>query len=292
MTEATTAGPDLDHLSSLYQLEEQEGWRLFRNHLKISEGFSFLPIFAPDDWGVALLRREAGRLLESPESMRRAVFDPAAPPRKSRRYPPQPSGNRIRGPNDLGRRRPWNTPSSCWLETKPGATLSPGSTAIATPFSRPFPAPSSSPDQSAFSQSSEKPRLTCGRSVPPSFASKRPAPPEPPWSYCQWTSESGLNRARIGIRETRTKPSPKRNASAGSRGRELLLAELLRRAGRQAVGKLKWDLSLKSLQEAYTLQEHHGGDPEFRFQIANDLSQVLKDLGKYDPRSPLRAPRA
>jgi tetratricopeptide (TPR) repeat protein len=68
----------------------------------------------------------------------------------------------------------------------------------------------------------------------------------------------------------------------GKPGQELLLAQLLRRAGRQAYRRLNWDLATQCLLEAYDLEESHGGDPELRFQLANELAEVFQQLALWD----------
>jgi tetratricopeptide (TPR) repeat protein len=68
----------------------------------------------------------------------------------------------------------------------------------------------------------------------------------------------------------------------GKLGRELLLAQLLHRAGRQAFRQLKWDLAIRCLQEASELEETYGGDPELRFQLANDIASVFREIAQWD----------
>ena len=50
----------------LYRLEELEGWQLLARHFEIVEGFSFVIVLAPDDWGVALVRERLASDLPSP----------------------------------------------------------------------------------------------------------------------------------------------------------------------------------------------------------------------------------
>jgi hypothetical protein len=62
----------------------------------------------------------------------------------------------------------------------------------------------------------------------------------------------------------------------GKQGCERLLAQLLTRAGRQAYRALNWDLAIQCFQEAYTVEEAHGGDPELRAQLANVIGRVFQ----------------
>src|SRR5437879_6164462 len=75
-------GPDKtapNPLASVYRLEECEGWRLLRRHFELTDGFSFIVVTAPDDWGVALLRERLSEVLGAGASWQRVRFAPAAP---------------------------------------------------------------------------------------------------------------------------------------------------------------------------------------------------------------------
>jgi tetratricopeptide (TPR) repeat protein len=68
----------------------------------------------------------------------------------------------------------------------------------------------------------------------------------------------------------------------GKSGREMLLAELLLRAGGQALSRRQWGLSVQGLEEAYELEKQHGGFPDLRFRITLSLAAVFFGMARYD----------
>lgn len=276
----TSALPD--YLADLYRLEELEGWQLFARHLDLMEGvFSFVVVLAPDDLGIAYIRSQLPNLVESDDAVKRVVFNPAAEQGSLAEsllaLDPLPSSTRIvwidadpieadqfpvrdkaweRALSRLNRYR--NT-----LQKQIHCTL-----VIAGPMSLQGILRESAPDIWSI-------RSSVFRMEPVGSATttRELITPEP---------QSRLDIVEIGLAGDPQATLAEAEKIRGKPGRELLLAQLLQRAGRQAVRMLQWDLAIDCLQKAYNLEKSHGGDPELRFSICNDLVLVFNKLAKFD----------
>jgi tetratricopeptide (TPR) repeat protein len=270
-----------DYLADLYRLEELEGWRLLSRHLELTDGFSFVVVLAPDDAAVAYLRSRLPDLLGSPNAVRRVAFNPwadvgsltnglleivslpesvrliwvDADPVEPDRIPERDEAWRA-SLSRLNRYR--NT-----LQDRIRCTL-----ALAGPVSLQTILREAAPD--LWSIRSAVFRIEpagSARGIIKSSDRETEEPVDPGEMGLPGDPAETLAEAE----KLRRKP-----------GREVLLAQLLRRAGRQAFRLLQWDLALQCLQEAYGLEEAHGGDPELRFQIANEIALVFQTLGQWD----------
>jgi len=280
---ADTSAPALSPaiLAPTYQLEEREGWQLLARHFQLTEGFSFILVLAPDDWGVAFLRERLPDILPQPGAVQRVAFDPSAAPASLAEsllsLPSSPENMRV-----------------LWIDADPGDPES-------------FPARDEA-WRHALARLNRyrnllQARFSCTLALAGPvrlLAILRAAAPD------LWSIRSGVFRieppgakelglAILPVDERRSLRGLDVTVSGdpaitlaeadkirGKPGREFLLAELLQRAGRQAVNHFQWDLAIRCLQEAFCLQEAHGGDPAAHFSIANDLACAFADLAKHD----------
>jgi len=275
-----TASAD-NYLADLYRLEELEGWRLLARHLELTEGFSFIVVLAPDDAGVAYLRSRLPDLVGSPEAVRHVSLDPSAEAGSLTeallKLPPSPDqvrliwvdANPVEPERIPERDEAWRRALSRLnryrntLQTTLHCTL-----ALAGPVSL----------QTILRE--EAPDLWSIRSavfrIEPAGSARGLA-----GSIGRETAER-VDTSGVGLPGDPAETLAEVERIRGKPGREILLAQLLRRAGRQAFRLLQWDLALKCLREAYALEEAHGGDPELRFLISNEIALVFQTLGQWD----------
>ncbi len=270
-----------EYLAELYRLEELEGWQLLARHLELTEGFSFVVVLAPDDAAVAYLRSRLPDLVGTPEAVRRVVFDPAAGagglaeslldmsslPETIRIIwidadavdPEQIPARDAAWREALARlNRYRNT-----LQERFRCTL-----VMAGPFGLQKFLREAAPDLWSIRS------LVCRIEA---VGSARMIG-EGIFSLSRDREDMGLPGDPGDPAETLAEAEKIR----GKPGREILLAQLLHRTGRQAYRRLQWDLALKCLREAFDLEEAHGGDPELRFELANDIALLFHDLAKWD----------
>ena len=270
-----------DYLARLYRLEELEGWRLLARHLELTDGFSFVVVLTPDDAAVAYLRSRLPEIAGlTPESIHRVVFDPAAHvgslaeslldlevPESTRliwvdadpidpdRIPARDQAWR----NALARLNRYRNS----LQSRIHCTLT-----LASAFSLQTILREAAPDLWSVRSVVVRIEPVGSARMPDEFV--RQLPP------------ARADFDGMGLAGDPTTTLTEAKKIRGKPGRELLLAQLLRRAGRQAYRLLNWDLARECLQEAFDLEEAHGGDPELRFQIANELARVFQQLAQWD----------
>jgi hypothetical protein len=58
-----------EYLSKNYPLEEIEGWKLFKRHMDLNEGFALVLLTAADNWGVEYVRNETSRSFKVGETL-------------------------------------------------------------------------------------------------------------------------------------------------------------------------------------------------------------------------------
>jgi tetratricopeptide (TPR) repeat protein len=270
-----------DYLADLYRLEELDGWRLLARHLELTEGFSFVVVLAPDDDAVAYLRSRLPEIVgTAPGAVHRVVFDPAAPP-----------GHLAESLLNL------SLPEATWLVWVDADPAEPAripardeawraafarlnryrnslqshlrcALVLAGPFSLQAILREAAPDLWSVRSTVIRIEPVGSARVPEEFAQQFLSDHNDP-DGIGLTGDPALTLAES--EKIRRKP-----------GQELLLAQLLRRAGRQAYRLLNWDLAIRCLQEASALEEAHGGDPELRFQLASDLAGVFRRLEQWD----------
>jgi tetratricopeptide (TPR) repeat protein len=270
-----------DYLAERFRLEELEGWRLLARHLELTDGFSFVVVLAPDDVAIAYLRSRLPEIVgPAPEAVHRVVFDPSAhigslaaslldlelsestrliwvdaDPVDPDRIPQRDGAWR----NALARLNRYRNS----LQARLHCTL-----ALAVPFSLQPILREAAPDLWSIRSTVLRIEPIGSARVPDEF--NRQLPPE------------RVEYDGMGLAGDPANTLAEANKIRGKPGRELLLAQLLRRAGRQAYRLLNWDEAIRSLQEAYVLQETYGGDPELRFQIASELAQIFSQLARWD----------
>jgi tetratricopeptide (TPR) repeat protein len=259
-----------------FPLEECEGWELLRRHLELAEGFSFAVITAPDDWGVAHLREEFPALLPSPEAWSHLVFDPSQPPESLAELllslPIPPPATKV-----------------LWLDAEPGT-------------------PDELPNRDAAwghalarlnrYRNTLTTRLPCAlllaipvrilpilrASAPDLWAIRsglfRIEPPGITNTNFEWIEPRGTAPQKVSGDHQQTLAEA--DKLRGKPGRELLLASLLHRAGRQAHSSLKWREAEKALQEAYTLLQNYGADPQERVKLALTLGSLFEDEANFE----------
>jgi tetratricopeptide (TPR) repeat protein len=269
-----------DYLAELYRLEELEGWRLLARHLELTDGFSFVVVLAPDDVAVAYLRSRLPEIVgPNPDAVRRVVFDPWADVgslaesllalralSKATRLvwvdadPVDP--DRIPARDEAWRKalarlnRYRNS-----LQSRIPCTL-----ALAGPFSLQTILREAAPDLWSVRSTVIRIEPVGSARLPDDLIRQEPETP-------------GFD---LGLPGDPAATLAEADKIRGKPGRELVLAQLLRRAGRQAYRLLNWDLAIKCLQEAYALEEAHGGDPELRFELTNELARAFQRLARWD----------
>ena len=270
-----------DYLAELYRLEELEGWRLLARHLELTDGFSFVVVLAPDDAAIGYLRSQLPEMVgKARNAVRRVVFDPSADvgslaeslldvrTTKSTRLiwvdadPVDPD-------HALARDNAWRNALSRLnryrnsLQSQINCTL-----AIAGSFSLQTILREAAPDLWSI-------RSTVIRIEPVGSARM-------PDEFIRQLPPASDDFGDFGLSGDPMTTLAEADKIRGKPGRELLLAQLLLRAGRQAYRLLNWDLAIQCLQEASALEEAHGGDPELRLQIANELAHVFLRLARWD----------
>ena len=280
MADTTPTGFSTQSIAHLYHWDEIEGWRMLVQHFDLTEGFAFIVVLAPDDEAIALLRDQLPRLLPEPGAIERIRFDPAAgsaslaesllaaSPSSAVRviwidadpaHPEQFDEREKTWADALGTlNRYRNT-----LSSKFAATLALALPARLLPMLR-----QTAPDLWSI-------RSGLFRIEPPGASrAGMQRLPESEWHSLEDNDEGDAGDPAVTLAEAdklRSRP-----------GREVLLATLLQRAGNQARRRLDWQTALASLQEAYTLQESAGADPELRWDIAIDLANVFHDVAQFD----------
>ena len=269
-------------IAHLYRWGEIEGWQLLSRHFELTDDqFSFIVVFAPDDWAIALVREQLRQILPEPGAIARVRFDPA------------------KGPDSLAESLLEFAPNSAslrliWIDADPAEpdafeeyqrswelalmklnryrnTLQkrlPCTVALALP--------------GRFEQmlSGAAPDIWSIRSgvyrIEPAGTSRDMIGRLP---KAEWLS---LDRDEGGVTGDPAETLAEAAKLRGKPGRELLLASLLQRAGNQARRQMQWDVALTALQEAYTLQANVAADPELRWEICRDLANVFDDVAQYD----------
>jgi tetratricopeptide (TPR) repeat protein len=269
------------NIAHLYPLPEIEGWRLLGQHFDLVEGFAFIVVTAPDEWGIVLAREHLPEYLPEPGAIERVCFDPAGDPDLLA---------------DVLLRMPAPGPQVrvVWIDAEPGPPESltqrdeqwEAALAKLNRYRNPL--------QAKF-------RCTLALALPARVVPHlRKAAPD------FWTIRSGvfriehagstratfqglpveewqfLDRAAANVSGDSAVTLAEAEKLRGKPGRELLLAELLLRAGRQARQKLDWKTAIRALEEAYSLQEQYGADPEMRMDVATELGQVFHDVARLD----------
>ncbi|MCA9205780.1 MAG: tetratricopeptide repeat protein, partial [Planctomycetales bacterium] len=280
MSLKTATGFSTASIAHLYRWDEIEGWRLMLEHFDLVEGFALIVVFAPDEWGLALARQTLAERLGS-ERLLRVRFDPTKGTdslAESLLTLPTP-GDQVKvvwvdaDPAEADR---LDSREDAWraalaklnryrntLQERIGCTL-----AIALP----------SRFQLAFTHSA--PDIWSIRSgvfrLEPPGGSRTGIAQLPITERALFddssTSETGDPYETLAQAEKlRCKP-----------GREVLLARLLQRAGKQARTRFDWLLAEKCLEEAYSLLDAIGwGHPQLHWEIAMDLASVYFDTAQY-----------
>ena len=272
-TDFTTAS-----IAHLYPWGEIEGWRLLLQHFDLVEGFSLIVVFAPDDWGVALVRTQLGKSLNYLAALHRVPFEPAqgtdSLAESLLKLPELPADVKV-----------------LWIDADPA------------------PPDQYEPREQAWRQALAKlnryrntlqARLSCtvALAMPSRFQRMfREAAPD------LWSIRAGVFRiepiggsqaaiAQLPAEERRVfegdsgdpaETLAEVNKLRGKPGREILLCRLLQRAGNQARQRLDWKIAQGCLEEAYSLHDKvSSGDPELHWEIARDLANVFHDQAKFD----------
>jgi len=268
-------------LADLYQLEELEGWRLLARHLELTEGFSFIVVLAPDDQAVAYIRSRLPVLVGSPESVRRVTFDPSGPTGNLAeallKLSPLPDSVRLVW-IDADPIAPERIPERDEAWRNALARLNRYRNTLQASF------------RCTLALAGPVRLQTILREAAPDLSSIRSGVfrIEPAGSARSLRESSGSMTAEqidpdgMGLPGDPAETLAEAERIRGKPGREILLAQLLHRAGRQAFRLLQWGLALKCLQEASALEEAHGGDPELRIQIANEIAVVLQTLAQWE----------
>ena len=282
MAEITPSPFTAQSIAHLYHWGEIEGWQLLSRHFELTDNqFSFIVVFAPDDWAISLVREQLRQILPEPGAIARVRFDP------------------IKGPDSLAESLLEFTPGSAnlrliWIDADPAE-----------------------PDAFEEYQRSwelalmklNRYRNTLQKRLPCTLALALPGRFEHMLSGAApdiWSIRSGvyriepagtsreligrlpkgewlsLDREESGASGDPAETLAEANKLRGKPGRELLLATLLQRAGKQARRQMQWDVALTALQEAYTLQANAAADPELRWEICRDLANVFDDVAQYN----------
>lgn len=78
MADITPSPFTAQSIAHLYRWGEIEGWQLLLQHFKLTDNrFSFIVVFSPDDWAIALVRDQLRQILPEPGAIARVRFDPA-----------------------------------------------------------------------------------------------------------------------------------------------------------------------------------------------------------------------
>ncbi len=281
MADTTPSGFSTQSIAHLYRWDEIEGWRLLVQHFDLVEGFAFIVVLAPDDEALALLRDQLPRLLPEPGAIERIRFDPAAGPvslaESLLAAAARPSAARViwidadpAPPEQFAEREKiWAAALGTLnryrntLTSKLAGTLALALPARLLPMLR-----RTAPDLWSI-------RSGLFRIEPPGASrAAMQRLPESEWRSVEDNDQGDAGDPAVTLAEA--------DKLRGRPGREVLLATLLQRAGNQARRRLNWQTALSSLQEAYTLQESVGGDPELRWEIAIDLARVFDDVAQFD----------
>jgi tetratricopeptide (TPR) repeat protein len=267
-------------LAHLYRWDEIEGWRMLVQHFDLTEGFAFIVVLAPDDEAIALLRDQLPRLLPKPGAIERIRFDPAADPASLAESllaaSPSSAARVIWIDADPAPPEQFDEREKQWaaalgtlnryrntLTSKFATTLALALPTRLLPMLR-----RTAPDLWSI-------RSGLFRMEPPGASrAGMQRLPETEWRSLEDNDEGDAGDPAVTLAEA--------DKLRGRPGREVLLATLLQRAGNQARRRLDWQTALASLQEAYTLQESAGADPELHWDIAIDLANVLNDVAKFD----------
>lgn len=282
MADITPSPFTAQSIAHLYRWGEIEGWQLLTRHFELTDDrFSFIVVFAPDDWAIALLREQLRQILPEPGAIARVRFDPT------------------KGPDSLAESLLEFAPASAslrliWIDADPV-------------------------EPEAFEEYQRswelalmklnRYRNTLQKRLPCTVALALPGRLEPILSGAApdvWSIRSGvyriepagtsreligrlpkdewlsLDREESGATGDPAETLAEAAKLRGKPGRELLLATLLQRAGNQARRQMQWDVALTALQEAYTLQANVAADPELRWEICRDLANVFDDVAQYD----------
>ena len=269
-------------IAHLYRWGEIEGWQLLARHFELTDDqFSFIVVFAPDDWAIALLRDQLRQILPEPGAIARVRFDPA------------------KGPDSLAESLLEFAPNSAslrliWIDADPAEPDAfeehQRSWELAlmklnryrNTLQKRFPCTVALALPGRFEQmlSGAAPDIWSIRSgvyrIEPAGTSRELIGRLP---KAEWLS---LDRDEGGDTGDPAETLAEAAKLRGKPGRELLLAALLQRAGNQARRQMQWDVALTALQEAYTLQANVAADPELRWEICRDLANVFDDVAQYD----------
>jgi tetratricopeptide (TPR) repeat protein len=270
-----------EYLAELYRLEELEGWRLLARHLELTDGFSFVVVLAPDDVAIAYLRSRLPEIVGSARgAVCRVAFDPTA--------------NVGSLAESLLELRTAKSTRLIWVDTDPvdPERIPARDEAWRNALAR----------LNRYRNSLQA-RFHCTLVLAGSFSLQpilREAAPdlwsvrsavfriEPvdsarvPDEFIRQFSPERADFEDIGLSGDPDTTLAEAEKLRGKPGRELLVAQLLRRAGRQAYRLLNWELAIRCLQDAYSLEETHGGDPALRYHIANDLALVFHQVAQWD----------
>ncbi len=282
MADITPSPFTAQSIAHLYRWGEIEGWQLLTRHFELTDDrFSFIVVFAPDDWAIALVREQLRQILPEPGAIVRVRFDPT------------------KGPDSLAESLLEFAPASAslrliWIDADPVEpeafeeyqrswelalmklnryrnTLQkrfPCTVALALPgrFERML--SGAAPDVWSIRSGVYR--------IEPAGTSRELIGRLP---KDEWLS---LDREESGATGDPAETLAEAAKLRGKPGRELLLATLLQRAGNQARRQMQWDVALTALQEAYTLQANVAADPELRWEICRDLANVFDDVAQYD----------
>ncbi len=271
-----------DSIRPLYQWEQIEGWRLLMQHFELADAaFSFVVVFAPDDWAIALIREHLTEVCGGSHTLERLRFDPAA------------------GPESLSQSllaidAPSVHPPIVWVDADPCDAEQTEERADAwqqaltilnryrNTLQKRFHGPLALALPSRMEQifRAAAPDLWSIRSgvfriepVGSSYASLIRLPDEE-HAFLRKMDRDDSGDPAVTLAEAAK--------LRGKSGREVLLAALLHRAGNQARNRLDWPTAKACLEEAYSLQAIAGADPGFGWDIANDLALVLFETADFD----------
>lgn len=269
-----------DRIAGLYHWEEIEGWQMLLQHLDLVDGFALVVVLAPDDWAIALTREHLQETLSEVGAVARVRFDPMGDSDRLAETllafeagaarvvwvdadptsPDQFAQVELAWQQALSRlNRYRNT-----IQSRFDCTL-----ALALPARLQRTLREAAPDLWSI-------RSGVFRIDPP--GSSRGG-----FELLPIEERAGLNRAEeAGDLGDPAVTLAEADKLRGKPGREVLLASLLLRAGNQARNRLDWQTAERALQEAYSLQEKVGGDPDLRWEIATDFASLLQSLAGYE----------